>query len=101
MTELLQQAIAQVNNLPDSDQNAIGADQAEKLLDQLSTTRAEIFSPQADQAAVQALSDHLIAQTNTPIANPPKAKRKLSDFYGVAPNLLGGVDAQEWVNQSR
>ncbi len=49
----------------------------------------------------QQLIDHLTAQVNTPIETPPKAKRKLSDFYGVAPNLLGGVDAQEWVNQSR
>ncbi len=49
----------------------------------------------------QQLIEHLIAQTNTPIVTPPKPKRKLSDFYGIAPNLLGGVDAQAWVNQSR
>lgn len=49
----------------------------------------------------QQLMEHLVAKTNTPIETPPKTKRKLSDFYGVAPNLLGGVDAQEWVNQSR
>lgn len=30
-----------------------------------------------------------------------KPKRKLSDFYGIAPNLLGGQDAQEWVNELR
>jgi hypothetical protein len=76
MTELLQQAIDQVNVLPDSDQNAIAAlmiqaitqqqnaieaYQSKILLDQLSTTKAEIFSPKADQAAVQALSDLLQA----------------------------------------
>jgi hypothetical protein len=49
----------------------------------------------------QQLMDHLIAQMNPPIVTPPKAKRKLSDFYGVAPNLLEGVDAQEWVSRSR
>ncbi len=45
--------------------------------------------------------EHLIAQMADPIVIPVKNKRKLSDFYGVAPNLLGDVDAQEWVNQSR
>jgi hypothetical protein len=49
----------------------------------------------------QQLMEHLVAQTNTPIVAPSKTKRKLSDFYGAAPNLLGGVDAQEWVNRSR
>ena len=29
----------------------------------------------------QQLIEHLAAQTNTPIETPPKAKRKLSDFY--------------------
>ncbi len=31
---------------------------------------------------------------------PPK-KRKLSEFRGIAPNLLAGKDAQEWVNELR
>jgi hypothetical protein len=30
-----------------------------------------------------------------------KQKRKLSEFYGVAPNLLEGEDAQEWVSRTR
>lgn len=75
MTELLQQAINQVNSLPDSDQNAIAnlmiqaiaqqqrsaidTDRSKLLLAQLVTTKAEIFSPQASQTAVQALSDLL------------------------------------------
>ena len=75
MTELLQQAIDQVNVLPDSDQNtianlmiqaiaqqqrsAIDTDRSKLLLAQLATTKAEIFSPQVEQAAVQALSDLL------------------------------------------
>jgi hypothetical protein len=49
----------------------------------------------------QQLMEHLVAQTNTPIVAPSKTKRKLSDFYGIAPKLLSDVDAQEWVNQSR
>ncbi len=75
MTELLQQAIDQVNVLPDSDQNTIAnlmiqaiaqqqrsvidSDRSTLLLAQLATTKAEIFSPQASQTAVQALSDLL------------------------------------------
>ena len=54
-----------------------------------------------DPAERQQLMDHLIAQMNPPIVTPSKTKRKLSDFYGVAPNLLEGLDAQEWINQSR
>jgi hypothetical protein len=49
----------------------------------------------------QQLMDHLISQLNPPIVPTVKAPRKLSEFYGIAPNLLGSVDAQEWVNQSR
>ena len=28
-------------------------------------------------------------------------KHKLSEFRGIAPNLLGGRDAQDWVNEIR
>ena len=28
-------------------------------------------------------------------------KRKIGEFAGIAPNLLGEMDAQEWVNQLR
>jgi spore cortex formation protein SpoVR/YcgB (stage V sporulation) len=30
-----------------------------------------------------------------------KPKYKVTEFYGIAPNLLGGEDAQVWVNQVR
>ncbi|MGK7876273.1 MAG: hypothetical protein AB4426_24150 [Xenococcaceae cyanobacterium] len=30
-----------------------------------------------------------------------KPKRKLSEFYGVAPNLREDMDAQEWINRLR
>jgi hypothetical protein len=41
---------------------------------------------------------HLTERVQEPVV---KQKRKLSEFYGVAPNLLEGVDAQEWVNTLR
>ncbi|HEY9647803.1 MAG TPA: hypothetical protein V6C88_15615 [Chroococcidiopsis sp.] len=33
--------------------------------------------------------------------NSTLAKRRVSEFYGIAPNLLEGRDAQEWVNELR
>jgi len=35
------------------------------------------------------------------VAMSIEAKHKITDFYGMAPNLLDGMDAQEWVNQLR
>jgi hypothetical protein len=35
------------------------------------------------------------------VAVPEKPKHDLNEFYGIAPNLLEGVDAQKWVNQLR
>ena len=32
---------------------------------------------------------------------PASPKRRISEFAGIAPNLLGGMDAQDWVNQLR
>jgi|GEM_PF-4193490 len=31
----------------------------------------------------------------------PKPKHKVTNFYGIAANLLEGQDAQEWVNHMR
>lgn len=31
----------------------------------------------------------------------PKRKHKTSEFRGIAPNLLEGRDAQDWVNELR
>ncbi len=33
--------------------------------------------------------------------NQTSGKRKLSEFRGIAPNLLEGRDAQDWVNELR
>jgi hypothetical protein len=41
---------------------------------------------------------HLAGRVQEPVV---KQKRKLSEFYGVAPNLLEDEDAQEWVNTLR
>ncbi|HEY9635554.1 MAG TPA: hypothetical protein V6D14_19280 [Coleofasciculaceae cyanobacterium] len=30
-----------------------------------------------------------------------KPRRKMTDFMGIAPNLLGGMDAQEYVTRMR
>jgi tetrahydromethanopterin S-methyltransferase subunit B len=42
-----------------------------------------------------------IKQSIDPVTVPTKPKHKLSEFRGIAPNLLEGIDAQEWVNQMR
>lgn len=80
MTELLQQAIAQVQTLSDSQQNEIATlmmqaivqqqsaiaddpQSAHRLLAQLANTAAIVWSPQTDSDAVQSLSNLLeIAQ---------------------------------------
>jgi hypothetical protein len=32
---------------------------------------------------------------------PAKLQRSVGEFAGIAPNLLDGMDAQDWVNQLR
>jgi hypothetical protein len=46
--------------------------------------------------------EHLVQQMKQSIPVPVKPKKhKLSEFRGIAPNLLEGMDAQEYVNQLR
>jgi len=48
--------------------------------------------------------EHLVQQMKQSVQGVTvnkKPKRKLSEFRGIAPNLLEGMDAQEWVNQLR
>lgn len=57
---------------------------------------------QAEQLSTEEqvqLIEHLANRVKIQQQNQPK--RKISDFYGIAPNLLGGQDAQEWVNELR
>jgi hypothetical protein len=43
----------------------------------------------------------LTEQRDMQLSDEAKPKRKVTDFYGVAPNLLSGMDAQVWVEQLR
>ncbi|WP_017655151.1 hypothetical protein [Fortiea contorta] len=43
----------------------------------------------------------LTEQVSTQSETQAKPKRQVTDFYGIAPNLLSGMDAQEWVEQLR
>ncbi len=69
MTELLQKAIAKLKKLPVEQQNAIASrilaelknDTKTALIDEFSSTEAVVWSPQTDNAGVQALSDLLTA----------------------------------------
>ncbi len=77
MTELLQQAIAELKKLPVEQQNAVTKCQRKllasrilaelknetktALINELSSTEAVVWSPQTDNAGVQALSDLLTA----------------------------------------
>jgi hypothetical protein len=48
--------------------------------------------------------EHLVKQMKQSVKAvtvTPKPKYKVTDFYGIAPDLLKGIDAQEWVNQLR
>ncbi|MEY3334910.1 MAG: hypothetical protein RLZZ176_3215 [Cyanobacteriota bacterium] len=48
--------------------------------------------------------EHLVKQIKQSVEAvtvTPKPKYKVTDFYGIAPDLLEGIDAQEWVNQLR
>ncbi|BAY66440.1 hypothetical protein NIES22_65790 [Calothrix brevissima NIES-22] len=47
------------------------------------------------------LIQHLTEQVSTQPETPRLPKRKVTEFYGVAPNLLSGIDAQVWVDQLR
>ncbi len=43
----------------------------------------------------------LTEQVSTQPETGAKPKRKVTEFYGIAPNLLSGIDAQVWVEQLR
>lgn len=47
------------------------------------------------------LISRLAEQLHRKNAEPVKPKRKIGEFFGVAPNLLNGEDAQKWVNHLR
>jgi archaellum component FlaC len=47
------------------------------------------------------LIQQLTEQVSTESETPAKPKRTVNEFYGVAPDLLSGIDAQVWVDQLR
>jgi hypothetical protein len=47
------------------------------------------------------LIERLTGQVYTQSETARLSKRKATEFYGVAPNLLSGMDAQVWVSQLR
>lgn len=47
------------------------------------------------------LIQHLTAQVSTQPVSGALPKRKVTEFYRVAPNLLSGMDAQMWVDNLR
>ncbi len=67
MTELLQQAITELQKLPVEQQDEIASrilaelenDRENTLIDKLSSTEAVVWSPQTNNAGVQALSNLL------------------------------------------
>lgn len=69
------------------------------------------MSPQLEAVLKQALGlspseqleliQHLTGQVSTQPETEIRPKRKVTEFYGVAPNLLSGMDAQVWVNNFR
>lgn len=42
-----------------------------------------------------------LTQVSTQLQAGVKPKHKVTEFYGIAPNLLSGMDAQVWVSQLR
>jgi hypothetical protein len=42
---------------------------------------------------------HLTHQVTIP--QPTQTKHRASSFYGKAPNILQGIDAQAWINSER
>jgi hypothetical protein len=55
------------------------------------------LSPLEQLELIERLSSQASIQSEVGV----KPKRNVIDFYGVAPNLLSGVDAQVWVSQFR
>ena len=58
--------------------------------------QAEQLTPEDRRELIRQISYGL---TNLPVSEKPK--HRLSEFRGIAPNLLQGKDAQDWVNELR
>ncbi len=68
------------------------------LLEQV-LRQAEQLEPEERLELVQKVVEGLRKPEENGNARP--AKHRVSEFYGIAPDLLEGRDAQEWVNELR
>lgn len=59
--------------------------------------QVEQLTPEDQRELIRQVSSGLASQA----AAPPQAKRSWRELRGIAPNLLNGQDAQEWVNELR
>ncbi len=59
--------------------------------------QAQGLSPEEQLELIRQLTEQVSTQSET----GSKSKRKATEFYGVAPNLLSGMDAQVWIEQLR
>ena len=66
-------------------------------VDQLATL-AEQLAPADRLRLVERIVHDLAA---LPAANEPRPRHDWMALRGIAPNLLGGEDAQEWVSRTR
>lgn len=69
------------------------------LLLQALLQQAEQLTPEERLELIRQVAEGL-KQSEIIGAAKPK-KHRVSEFYGIAPNLLEGKDAQEWVNELR
>jgi hypothetical protein len=61
--------------------------------------QAEQLAPEDRLVLVEKVMEGL--KQSEPVSRSPSEKYRVGDFYGIAPNLLEGKDAQEWVNELR
>ncbi|AFY34331.1 hypothetical protein [Calothrix sp. PCC 7507] len=59
--------------------------------------QAQELSPEEQLELIRQLTEQVSTQPETQV----KPKRKVTEFYGSMPNLLSGMDAQDWVEQLR
>jgi len=59
----------------------------------------ERLTPEEQLELIQQVAEGLKKPELIGTAKP--RKHRVSEFYGISPNLLEGKDAQEWVNELR
>lgn len=69
---------------------------SQELLNEL-MSKSERLNPEEKRQLMRYLSSHLQKDDNL----MSKPRHKWREIRGIAPNLLNGKDAQEWVNELR